>query len=149
MKILFVCTGNTCRSIMAEALARKILEKRPGSGVEVSSAGVNAWPGQKASWQAVEVLAGMGVSLSEHRASRLTPENVREADIILTMTAGHRECVLNLVPEAAEKVFTLAEHAGACGDVPDPIGQPVETYRECARELEDLIVRVLDRLESK
>lgn len=148
MKILFVCTGNTCRSSMAEALARKLLENRPGEkrGVEVFSAGVAAWPGERATWEAVETLSGMGLSLHDHRASRLTPEDVREVDLILTMTAAHREYVRNLVPEAAGKVFTLAEYAGANEDVPDPIGQAIETYRQCAYRLEALISRALDRL---
>lgn len=148
MKILFVCTGNTCRSSMAEALARKLLEDRPGvkRDIEAFSAGVAAWPGDRAAGEAVEVLAEMGISLHEHRASRLTPEAVLEFDLILTMTAAHREYVSNLVPSAPGKVFTLAEYVGVSEDVPDPIGQSIETYRQCARRLEDLIARALDRL---
>lgn len=148
MKVLFVCTGNTCRSSMAEALARKIRDGRPapGAGLEFSSAGVAAWPGDRPSWQAVEVMAELGVDLTGHAASRLRREDVEEADLILTMTAYQRDAVLSFVPSAEKKVFTLAEYAGAGGEVPDPIGQPVEVYRRCARRLEELIARVLDRL---
>ncbi|BAF61007.1 protein-tyrosine-phosphatase [Pelotomaculum thermopropionicum SI] len=148
MKILFVCTGNTCRSSMAEAIARKVLEDRPekNGNIEVSSAGVAAWPGDRATREAVEALAEMGVDLGGHRAARLTPEAAREADLILTMTGEHRDYVVKLVPEASGKVFTLAEYAGSGGDVPDPFGQPLEAYRNCARVLESLIEKVLDKL---
>ncbi len=148
MKILFVCTGNTCRSFMAEALARKLLQERGRSDIEVASAGIYVSQGTPAADAALEVLAGMEVSTEEHRASPLTPKAVAEAALILTMTASHREQVKEKLPEAAGKIFTLAEYARADGgaDVPDPVGQPVATYRECARRLQELITRLLDRL---
>jgi len=131
---------------MAEALARKISKGLAENDIEVSSAGTAAWPGDGASREAVEALARMGVSLGGHRASRLTAGAVREADLVLTMTAAHRDYVKSLVPEASGKTFTLGEYAGAPGDVPDPIGQPLDKYVECARMLEDLITRALRRV---
>ncbi len=146
MKILFVCTGNTCRSSMAAALARRLLEERGGRrDVEVFSAGVAAFPGDRATPEAVEVLAGMGIDLREHRARLLTADDVTRADLILAMTGDHLKVIKNLFPGASGKVFTLAEYAGVAGDVPDPICQPLAVYRRCAQRLEELVARVVDR----
>lgn len=150
MKIIFVCTGNTCRSSMAGAIAKRLLEDRPGCQKDMVfvSAGVAAIAGEPASPEAVTALAEMGIDLERHRAVLLTPEAVGQADLVLTMTTAHQRHVQMLAPAQAEKVFTLAGYAGAVGDIADPIGQPLEAYRNCARRLVDLIGKVLDRLEE-
>ncbi len=150
LKILFVCTGNTCRSVMAEALARKLMSERFGdhSPIMVFSAGISAWPGDRPSGKVAQALAGLGASLHDHKASNLTPEKVREADLILTMTRSHLEFVKGMPAKAGGKVFTLAEFAGSGEDVPDPFGQSLDHYIKCARRLEDLVALALDRLES-
>ncbi|WP_066634014.1 low molecular weight protein arginine phosphatase [Desulfolucanica intricata] len=145
-KIILVCTGNTCRSSMAEALAKDILSaKRPECAVEISSAGVAAWPGSPASPQAVEALKEQGIDLSSHRAKGIDQEELEKADLVLTMTSSHRNYLIGQFPWAADKIYTLAGYLGSEKDVPDPFGQPVEVYRECAGTLREMLEAALDK----
>lgn len=110
--ILFVCTGNTCRSSMAAALARKYLQERGALGKwQVTSAGLAAAEGAPPTPEAVDAVAELGADLTGHRARRLTPEMVEQADLILTMTREHNQAVLRQVPQAEGKVYTLKEFA--------------------------------------
>lgn len=147
MRILFVCTGNTCRSSMAAALAETLRgELPPGVDIEIFSAGTAAMRGMPASAHAVAVLAESGIDLSHHRATPLSRELVQQADLVLTMTRHHRQQVLALCPEATGRVFTLAEYAaGQDVDVPDPFGGDREIYRQTARHLQELVRAALQR----
>lgn len=146
-RILFVCTGNTCRSVMAAALAQRILAGMPLEGVqvEIASSGLAAMPGDSASAGAVTVMREKGIDLSGHRSSLLTRQDVEDADLVLTMTSGHREVLCRIVPSCKDKIHTLAQYAGTFGDVPDPFGQSDHVYRRVAVTLEELVISALQR----
>lgn len=145
MKVLFVCTGNTCRSAMAAAIARH-QAKEAGVNLEVESAGTHALPGAPATEETVRVLQEGGVNPEGHRARLLTREMVQEADLVLTMTAAQAAYVRELAPEFADRVHTLGTFAGGGEDIQDPIGLGIEAYRECARKLAALIRLTVKRL---
>lgn len=137
LRVLFVCTGNTCRSPMAEALFRRMIEGRNREAdILTISAGLSVWGDSPASEQAIAVMRKQGIDLSAHRSRSLSPELVRAADIVMTMTDSHKRILLSLVPEAKRKVFTLLEFSeGSPGDVADPFGASEEVYQLCADEI--------------
>ena len=141
-KILFVCTGNTCRSAMAAAIFNDIAIKEK-LDVLIESAGLAAVDGEKASENALKAMAEVGIDLSYHRSKRLTPELIDIADIILTMTASHKKYLL---PYADGKVFTLKEYVGEEGDVTDPYGGDIGVYRATASELNKLLTKLAEDL---
>ncbi|MFZ0506150.1 MAG: serine hydroxymethyltransferase [Chthoniobacterales bacterium] len=132
--ILFVCTGNVCRSPMAEGLFERMTAER--ADLRVLSAGVSTYPGQPPSAHAVEVLEELGVDISQHRSKPISEKVIEEADWIIAMTRSHLDSIIYLFPRAAEKVYLLREfEPGATSlDVADPIGMGLEAYR-AAREI--------------
>jgi protein-tyrosine-phosphatase/tRNA A37 threonylcarbamoyladenosine synthetase subunit TsaC/SUA5/YrdC len=150
LMVLFVCTGNTCRSPMAEAIFRRLAAERLGCepedierhGVIVASAGLAAWAGGPASAGAVEAAAELGGELRGHGSQPLSESLVQQADVILTMTAAHRAALLAQYPEAGGRVVMLSPDRR---DVIDPIGGSLETYRSCARQIQ---AHLLDRIDT-
>ena len=145
MNILFVCTGNTCRSPMAAALFNKIaIEKN--LDVRIESAGIFANDGEGASAEAIVVMKEYDIDLLGHHSQTINSELLEKSDLILTMTAAHK---MLLDRYADNKTYTLCEFAGIDGDIPDPFGSDVDEYKMCADKLYTALLKCADRIAEK
>lgn len=150
MRLLFVCTGNTCRSALAEALARREAIERGLGDVEISSAGTSAWDGAPASDGALLVAMERGLDLASHRAQQLTRELVQSHDVVLAMGPHHVERAEALGGEGRTHLLSaFAGGPGAGNAINDPFGGDLEQYRETLSELQGVIRRVFDRLTAR
>jgi glycine hydroxymethyltransferase len=148
--ILFVCTGNVCRSPMAEGLLRRAMAGR--NGFRVLSAGVGAQEGQPPSAHAVGVMRELGIDVASTRSRMLTPELVDDAAYIFGMTRGHVDSITMLYPQAAEKTFLVREFDETLEpyekDIPDPIGGSYELYRQCRDQIEQSIPSLMSFIDQ-
>ena len=150
MKILFVCTGNTCRSPMAEVLMADLLSNAGIIGVELASAGIAARNGQRAAAHAVTIMGERGLDLSEHRSQMITPQ-LLSYDLILTMTEYQRDHLLNHDSSLRNRVYALKEYACPTiteKNIVDPFGGSLVEYRQTAAELHYYLKQAINQLQS-
>jgi protein-tyrosine phosphatase len=151
--VLFVCTGNTCRSPMAECLLKQRLAKRlqcqpsdlEDRGILVHSAGIQAMVGGRATPEAVQVMNDWGLDLSQHESQPFVDRLARFADVILTMTRSHLDAIVSQWPSVAPRAFVLSSDGS---DLPDPIGGPIEHYRRCADHIDAQLAYWLPKIEE-
>ena len=148
MRVLFVCSGNTCRSPLAEAIARKLAADAGRSDIEVSSAGTHAWVGSPASDGAVLVGMERGLDLTTHRSRLLTREILDQSDLVLAMSPSHLARVRELAPKANARLVGGFSTGRENHAIQDPFGGDLEAYRETTDDLEKELAGLLEKIPS-
>ena len=141
MIITFICTGNTCRSPMAEGICRKMLRERGITSIACRSCGISAFSGDSPSNNAVEAMKDRGIDISHHRASTLNPYIIGETDLAVCMTERHKAAVLRYFPDCRAVVPSC--------EISDPYGGDIDVYRQCAAQLSEYIKKLLDVLTAE
>lgn len=148
MKVMFICTGNICRSAMAEGMFRKMTENM--DNIEVYSCGVYADTGDYATYNAIEAAKEYNADISSHRATNIRESKIEEMDLILCATISHKQSVICLYPELNGKVFTMKEYAGIDKegqdmDIKDPWGYDLSEYYNSASEIKKCLEKIINR----
>ncbi len=153
MKIMFICTGNICRSAMAEGMMKKIV-KEENIEAQVYSCGIYAETGDYATYNAIEAVKEYEVDISLHRATNIRESQIEEMDLILCATISHKQSVLYLHPTLEGKVYTMKEYAnldknGQDLDIKDPWGYNENVYYHCALEIEECLKKIVEKLKKE
>jgi protein-tyrosine-phosphatase len=149
-RILFVCTGNACRSPMAQVIFRGLVSNDPSlllAGIEVDSAGTGVGL-DAATPEAIEVMAEYGLNLNNHHPKNVDTSLANWADLVLVMESGHKHIIVSRFPKAVKKVHLLSEYVGESGDVSDPYLRGIAVYRKCAATLQSLLNKLAEKLIS-
>ena len=157
--ILFVCTGNTCRSAMAEGIFKKMLKERTEDDTrfDIISAGIFALSGMRPTPEAIKVMVEQGIDISRHIATQVQEDLVKNADIILVMSNTHKDYIRTKFTFAQDKIYLVKEFAqigefksiqknNENYEIVDPLGRPIELYRIVARELKENLEKILDKI---
>lgn len=152
MKIMFICTGNICRSAMAEWLLKEKAKEAGRKDIEVYSCGVYAEDGDVSTYEAKKVMQDeYEIDMSKHKATNIRNSKIKEMDVILCATTSHKIAVLDMYPELEGKVYTMKEYVGYHRqyhddiNIKDPWGYDIETYRSCVAEIEECINGILSK----
>lgn len=153
MKIMFICTGNICRSAMAEGLMKKLI-KENNIDAEIYSCGTYAETGDYATYNAIDAMKQYDVNIEEHRATNIRDSKIKEMDLILCATQKHKQMVGYLYPDLKEKVYTMKEYAeiynnGEELDISDPWGYDINVYYNCAIEIKKCLEEIVKKIKEK
>lgn len=149
--IMFICTGNTCRSVMAEGLMKKMLRDRGMNEIQVCSAGLRASTGEFSTDEAIKVMKEIyDVNILNHKSINVKNSNILEMDLILCATHAQLTTLEYIYPEVKHKIFTIKEYAYGTEitdrDIADPWGYPIPVYEKCAKEIYDALEIIIEKI---